>query len=112
MRTRVSATVLTSLIALAMSGVLTAPPAMGQAVVDRPDCFFEPGDVHGVNVSFPTTKCQIVTTPTGKRLIIAKGWLPKRFSLKHTYRGPIPCFDGVGRVVATKSGRVTASCKL
>lgn len=112
MQTRVSATVLTSLIALAMSGVLAAPPAMGGAVVDRPDCFFEPGDIPGVNAFFPATKCQIVTTPKGKRLIIAKGWLPKRFSLRHTYRGPIPCFDGVGRIVATKSGRVTATCKL
>ena len=112
MRTRVSAMVLTSLVTVAMSGVPTAPPAIGGAVVDRPDCFFEPGDIPAVNAFLPATKCQIVTTPKGKRLIIAKAWLPRRFSLSHTYRGPIACFDGVGRVVATKSGRVTASCKL
>jgi hypothetical protein len=74
-------------------------------------CFFEPGDVPGVDVFFPATFCQAVLTPSGNVEIVAHGLLPAGFSLEETFVGPVPCFGGTGMIVATPSGEVTATCQ-
>jgi hypothetical protein len=73
-------------------------------------CHFEPGDVPGVNVDFPAA-CTIVITSSGKVEIAAHGQLPAGFTLQSTVIGSLPCFNfGNGRVVATPSGQVAATC--
>ena len=85
--------------------------AMGATVLHPEEfpCFFEPGDVPGVNVYFPG-QCTLIVTPSGNTQIIAHGQLPAGFSLTETFVGPVPCFGGTGQIVATKSGRVNATC--
>jgi len=75
------------------------------------DCVFEPGDVPGVDVSFPAT-CLIVFTPTGGLIVNAHGQIPPGYALEETFVGELPCFGGTGRVVATTSGQVNATCQL
>jgi hypothetical protein len=73
-------------------------------------CHFEPGDVPGVNVDFPAA-CTIVITSSGHVEIAAHGQLPAGFTLESTIIGQLPCFNfGNGRVVATPSGQVSATC--
>jgi hypothetical protein len=96
---------------VAATTMWSAPPASARATVERFDCFFEPGDVPGVDVYFEA-KCHRTTTPKGRVNITGKGWLPDGFALTHTVVTELPCFGGVGRVTATKSGRVTAVCHL
>ena len=75
------------------------------------DCIFEPGDVPGVDVSFPA-RCLIVFTPTGEVIVNAHGQIPAGYALEETFVGELPCFGGTGRVVATTSGQVNATCQL
>jgi hypothetical protein len=73
------------------------------------ECFFEPGDVPGVDVYFAGT-CSEVVTPSGNTVIVGRGQLPAGYTLDQTFVGSVPCFGGTGRIVATKSGQVTATC--
>ena len=101
----------TAAVLVAAATLWSAPPASARATVERFDCFFEPGDVPGVDVFFPAT-CHRVTTPNGRVNIIGKGRLPEGFALTHTVVTELPCFGGVGMVTATRSGRVNAVCHL
>ena len=110
MRMRSIALSALGLAAAAATSVVIAAPASAAAFVERPDdCIFEPGDVPGVDVSFPA-KCTIVTTDSGVTTIVGKGDVPDGYSLGSTFVGPIPCFGGTGRIVATVSGKVSATC--
>lgn len=97
------------------AGLLTlgaATPASAAAFVLHPGdipCSFEPGDVPGVDVFFPAD-CTIVTTDAGGTTIVGRGTLPEGFALTSTFVGTVPCFGGTGRIVATVSGQVTATC--
>jgi hypothetical protein len=87
---------------------------VGAQVSHHSPCFFEPGDVPGVNVFFPADCVITVVTPSGRATIVAQGRLPAGFSLLLTFQGPIPCnFFGqsvTGHVTATTSGNVRATC--
>ena len=102
--------------AIAACALLTSfvPTASGAGAIvlknDVLQCFFEPGDVPGVNVFFPATTCQAVLTPSGNIEIMAHGQLPAGFALEQTFVGPVPCFGGTGMIVATPSGQVNATC--
>lgn len=104
-------TLAASAFAAAMAvAVLPAAPASAAAFVERPeDCFFEPGDVPGVDVFFPAA-CTIVTSDSGRVTIVARGQLPEGYTLTKTFVGTLPCFGQTGRVTATVSGQVTATC--
>ena len=109
-RTRRLAVVAGSVAALAVAVAPT--PASAAAFVLTPgelQCFFEPGDVPGVDVFFAGT-CSQVVTPSGNTLIVGRGELPAGYTLDETFVGPVPCFGGTGRIVATTSGQVTATC--
>jgi hypothetical protein len=75
------------------------------------DCFFEPGDVPGVDVFFPAS-CLIVIAPTGEVIVNAHGQIPEGYALEETFVGTLPCLGGTGRVTATTSGQVNATCQL
>jgi hypothetical protein len=97
---------------VAAACVFSTAPASGAAIVQHPDedsCFFEPGDVPGVDVFFPAA-CTIVTTDSGVTTIVAKGDLPEGYSLSSTFVGYAPCFGETGRIVATVSGEVSITC--
>jgi hypothetical protein len=99
---------------LVMLGSSFAFAGSASAAVLHPDenvCFFEPGDVPGVNVFFQG-ECTIVTTGNGSRNIVARAQLPEGFSLTKTFVGTLPCFGETGRITATVSGQVTATCHL
>ena len=92
--------------------LLSVAPASAAAIVIHPDeieCTFEPGDVPGVDVFFPAA-CTIVTSDSGNVTIVARGRLPEGYTLTETFVGTLPCFGDTGRVVATRSGQVTATC--
>ena len=94
--------------------IFSAAPASGTAIVLHPDeniCFFVPGDVPGVDVFFPAA-CIIVTSSSGRTTVVAKGELPEGFTLDATFVGTVPCFGQTGKIVATVSGQVTATCHL
>jgi hypothetical protein len=101
------------IVAAAVLLLLPAAPASAAAIVlhpgDIPDCTFEPGDVPGVDVFFPAA-CTVVTSASGEVNIVARGQLPEGYTLTQTFVGTLPCFGDTGRVVATKSGQVTATC--
>ncbi|MGY1615613.1 hypothetical protein ACI797_02605 [Geodermatophilus sp. SYSU D00691] len=106
--------ILAGLSASAVLGVAMAAPASAAAFVQHPDetfCFFEPGDVPGVDEFFPA-ECTIITTDTGRTVVVARGQLPEGYSLDRTFVGTLPCFGGTGRVTATVSGQVRATCQL
>jgi hypothetical protein len=93
---------------------MVASPAVSQTVVLHPDdlnCNFAPGDVPGVDVSFPA-QCTIVTTSRGWVTVAAKGRLPKGYSVSTRVVAQMPCLGATGRVVANPSGRVSAVCHL
>ena len=103
---------------LSAAASLTALPAQsasGMAVVVHPDevagCAFDPGDVPGVDVSFPA-RCTLVFLDSGRLQVVARGHLPEGYSLARTFVGPVPCLGETGRIVATVSGQVTAICHL
>jgi hypothetical protein len=98
--------------AAALAVAVAPTPASAAAFVLTPgelECFFAPGDVPGVDVFFPG-RCSLVETPSGNVVIVGRGELPAGFTLSETFVGPVPCFDGTGRIVATTSGQVTATC--
>jgi|SRR5215213_3263771 len=98
--------------AAALAVAVAPTPASAAAFVLTPgefECFFEPGDVPGVDVFFPGS-CSLVETPSGNVVIVGRGELPAGFTLSETFVGPVPCFSGTGRIVATRSGQVTATC--
>jgi hypothetical protein len=110
MRRLVSVTL--ALLAAVVVSVLGAAPASAAAFVQHPDessCTFEPGDVPGVDVFFPAA-CTIITSNSGQVIIVARGQLPDGFTLTETFVGTVPCFGQTGRIVATVSGEVTATC--
>ena len=110
MRMRAFALSALGLAAAVATSVVVAAPASAAAFVEHPDdCIFEPGDVPGVDVSFPA-ECTIVTTDSGVTTIVATGNLPQGYSLSSTFVGSVPCFGGTGRIVATVSGKVSATC--
>ena len=109
---RVAAAIAVAVASLA----LFAPSAsgMGATVLHLngfPECFFEPGDVPGVDVFFDA-RCVVVLTPSGEIIVSAHGQLPAGFTLEQTFVGTLPCFGGTGRVTATPSGEVNATCHL
>ncbi len=98
--------------AAALTAAVAPTSASAAAFVLTPgelDCVFEPGDVPGVDVFFPA-RCALVTTPSGNTVIVGRGELPAGYTLSETFVGPVPCFGGTGRIVATTSGQVTAIC--
>jgi hypothetical protein len=100
-----------SLAVLGLTPLTPLASGQGAVVVHHiPGCVFEPGDVPGVNVFFPPKSCMMVTTPNGRVTVVAKAVLPAGFTLQRTFVGQLPCFGHTGRVVATKSGRVSAIC--
>ena len=76
---------------------------------DEFQCYFEPGDVPGVDVLF-WAQCTRVFTPSGNIHIVARGQLPEGYTLSKTFEGPVRCFGRTGHIVATTSGQVTAIC--
>jgi hypothetical protein len=101
-------------VVIALLTLALVPPghASAMAVVLHPEdaeCFFEPGDVPGVDVFFPG-ECTLITTPTGTLQVVARGQLPAGYTLSETFEGDVPCFGGTGHIVATKSGQVRATC--
>jgi hypothetical protein len=95
---------------------VSAQPASAGTIVEHTNdfasCHFEPGDVPGVDASY-TAKCVFVHLPSGDLQVIAKGQLPDGYSLSKTFVGPLAsCFGGTGRVVATTSGVVQATCRI
>jgi hypothetical protein len=111
-RTRAALVAAIALVGASASVVLTASPSVAMADVTHrgeQECFFEPGDVPGVDVFFPAD-CTIVVSSSGRTTVSAVGWLPEGYSLTRTVRATIPCFDATGELVATPSGRVTATC--
>ena len=112
MRMRPIALSALGLAAVVATSVIAAAPASAAAFVqhrDETSCFFEPGDVPGVDVFFPAT-CTIVTTDTGATIVVAKGEIPGGYDLSRTFVGYAPCFGHTGRIVATVSGEVTITC--
>ena len=68
---------------------LAPTPASAAAFVLTPgelECFFEPGDVPGVDVFFPG-RCSQVVTPSGNTLIVGRGELPAGYTLEQDLRG-------------------------
>lgn len=78
---------------------------------DIQDCRFEPGDVPGVDIFFPA-KCTLIFRSNGGITVVAHGQLPAGYSLSHTIVTTLPCFGAEGKVTATVSGRVNATCHL
>ena len=109
--TRYALSVVAFALAMASAVGLPAAPATAAATVDHPECFFEPGDIPGVDVSFPAT-CTIVTSDSGITTVVGRGQLPDGYTLSKTFVGTLPCFGGIGRVTATVSGQVNATCHL
>src|SRR5690349_15083550 len=98
--------------AVILASILPVDSASAAAFVQHPEpgaCSFEPGDVPGVDVYFPAA-CTIVTSGSGSTTIVARGHLPDGYSLTKTFVGTLPCFGEIGKVVATVSGQVTATC--
>jgi hypothetical protein len=99
--------------------VITAQPASAGAIVERTNptdnpgaCYFEPGDVPGVDAYYDAT-CTFVHLPSGDWQVVAKGQLPEGYTLTKTFQGELKsCFGGTGRIVATTSGQVQATCRL
>jgi hypothetical protein len=92
------------------------PPATvsaGAVVIHPGDvtCTFEPGDIPGLDV-YLAARCTIVVAPSGAITIVVHGTLPAGFALPRTFVGIVPCFGGTGRLVATTSGEVAATCHL
>ncbi len=110
--TRAALVVASALAGASASVLMTASPSAAMADVTHrgeQDCFFEPGDVPGVDVFFPA-ECTIVVSDSGRTTVVGKGQLPDGFSFDRVVRATIPCFGGTGKLVATPSGRVTATC--
>jgi hypothetical protein len=79
-------------------------------------CQFGPTDVPGVPVAIPAN-CLIVITPSGNANVLVRGQLPTGFTLTDTFTAVQPCgFPGLGlgsgRLVATRSGQITAHCHI
>ncbi|GAA4801085.1 hypothetical protein GCM10023200_42370 [Actinomycetospora chlora] len=76
-------------------------------------CFFEPGDVPGIDVQFEAT-CTFVHEPTGNLRVVARARVPAGYTVASPFHGSLNCtFNGVessGTIIATKSGQVTATC--
>ncbi len=97
----------------------TAAPAGAQgAIVIRlgPEggCEVGPTDIPGVPVDIPAN-CLIVITPSGNANVLVRARIPAGFTLSETFTAEQPCFvpgvgAGSGRLVATKSGQITAHC--
>lgn len=81
--------------------------------VDDPGaCFFEPGDVPGLTTYVEAT-CTFVHVPAGGLQVVAHATLPQDAVPARTFVGELAsCFGGTGRVVATTSGVVQATCRL
>ena len=110
----------TSVAAAALT--LTAGSASAASIVDHTDaegdpeaCFFELGDIPGVNIQFSAT-CIFVHEPSGNLQVVARAQLPAGYTLQEPFRGTLDCtFNGVessGTFIATKSGKVVAECKV
>jgi len=106
---------LVALIALLILTLMHPGHASAMAIVihpeDIPGCTFDPGDVPGVDVSFPA-QCTLVFTASGSLVVVARGQLPAGYTLTKTFEGDAPCLGGIGHIVATKSGQVTGTCHL
>ena len=109
--TRYALSAAASTLAMAFAVALPAAPATAAATVDHPECFFEPGDIPGVDVFFPAT-CTVVTSDSGITTVVGRAQLPDGYTLSETFVGTLPCFGGIGRVTATVSGQVNAICHL
>jgi hypothetical protein len=98
---------------------MAAQPASAGAIVEHTNpaenpgaCFFEPGDVPGVDAFYEAT-CTFVHLPSGDLQVVARSQLPEGYTLEKTYVGELKsCFGGTGRVVATTSGQVRATCRI
>jgi hypothetical protein len=68
-------------------------------------------------VAFAAT-CTFVHEPSQQKTlqVVARADLPEGYSLTETFRGTVDCsFNGVvstGTIVATKSGKVVAECRV
>ncbi|MGY2703744.1 MULTISPECIES: hypothetical protein [unclassified Nocardioides] len=110
--TRLALVAASALAGASASVVLTASPSAAAADVTHSgeqECFFEPGDVPGVDEFFPAD-CTIVVSDSGRTTVVARGWLPDGYSFDTAVRATIPCFEATGELVVTPSGRVTATC--
>jgi hypothetical protein len=108
--------------AIAIAGLaLSAPAARADgAIVFRlgPEggCQVGPTDIPGVPVTIPAN-CFIVATPSGNATVLLRAQIPAGFTLSETVFFEGPCFfpdlgAGTGRLVATRSGQITAHCHI
>ena len=77
-------------------------------------CQVGPTDIPGVPVTNPA-ECFVVATPSGNGNVLVRAEIPAGFSLPETFIAELPCFfpglgPGSGRLVATRSGQITAHC--
>jgi hypothetical protein len=94
--------------------------ASAQAVVLRigPEggCQVGPTDIPGVAVTIPAD-CFVVLAPGGHATVRVRGTIPAGFTLASTYVAEMSCFfpgigPGTGRLVATVSGQISATCQI
>lgn len=79
-------------------------------------CEIGPTDIPGVPVSIPA-ECLVVASPSGHSTVRVRGTVPGGFTLPSTYVATMECFFpglglGSGRIVATVSGQVSATCQI
>jgi hypothetical protein len=106
---------------IAVLAALAVPStASAQAMVIRigPEggCEVGPTDIPDVPVSIPST-CLVVAAPSGHSTVRVRGTIPAGFELSSTYTAQMSCFFpglglGSGRIVATVSGQVSATCQI
>ena len=107
-----AATAVVFLAAVPASALRTTGIVDHTTTSDEGACFFEPGDVPGVNTTFAAT-CVFVHVPNGDLQVVARATLPAEYSLTRPFSGPLAsCFGGSGRVVATTAGTVQATCRI
>ena len=105
-----AATAVVSLTAIPASAVRTTGIVDHTYPSDTGACFFEPGDVPGVNETTPAT-CVFVHVPNGDLQVVAKATLPA--GSFEPFSGQLAsCFGGSGRIVANAAGTVQATCRI
>lgn len=100
--------------ALSLAAVARAEGAFVVLLGPEEGCQVGPTDIPGVPVAIPA-QCLVVFTPSGNANVLVRGELPAGFSLPETFSEVQPCAVpgvgfGSGRIVATKSGQITAHC--
>jgi hypothetical protein len=118
MRRRSSAT-LVVLMAVAVCALLPSAASAGALVLrigPEGGCEVGPTDIPGVPVDIPAD-CLVVAAPSGHATVRVRATVPEGFALPATYTAEVPCaFPGLGigsgRIVATVSGQISATCQI